>query len=730
MYQFTANRGVHRCLVVGMAVLLVGLFSVPALGQTRPILQDIGPGGDLSTLDPDAGSAATIFASAPLLFGEDGLPEGVSEGTSDLRTVCPCVTVAEYLTENEEENGFRGNVYTIDPDGPDRVLCKFKMPLRVPGVDTTLCFYVYKCVSDCTYTTGQYERIWSDTRRVGGSDEVVVYSSPDIEEIVLEAGGRYAIGVAWYVTDPADIIKFGRDNRNYPVPQPEFGIIAGRFGQNYADKPCSEIAESLSVTTISGGSRGAYEQRICLEPPTGACCLGTTCVELTKADCAAQDGQFTFEKSLCEGVVCPLPVGACCFGEACTLYPEMVCDHLGGLYLGMVNSSGIWMMADSNADGIVDSEDFAEFQTCLSYGNGPLDFPDEKTCVDVCGCDSNGLLCNTTGLYAPLGNECLDECFCDSNGIVCTNGEPAFHPVQYCLDSFDFDTNGTIDLLDFADFQVVYGQGQCSGDPCRYTRAPCCLYDGTCEENLTEDECEAFLDALWQPDAPMCTAELCTPLGSCCMDETCFDGWAEYECQGDWCRGYHCFAGLCPLEDGICPDMSTTGACCEYDGTCHKVSEYECNATDGEYYGNGTACADIPPCPVYGACCAGNYCLELLEEDCPVDGFTFTWQNGVRCTPSPCAGACCDLNDNCQVLTKNDCDAVWGDYAGNGTVCEFDLCPLTGACCFPGGGCADDMSSDECADTVVGCWAGAGMECAVIECGDLNTNGVPDACEP
>lgn len=84
-----------------------------------------------------------------------------------------------------------------------------------------------------------------------------------------------------------------------------------------------------------------------------------------------------------------------------------------------------------------------------------------------------------------------------------------------------------------------------------------------------------------------------TPLGSCCLpDGTCADDQTEQAClaeSGGW------------SADGTCETVECIGACCLPDATCvDGQTAPDCDALGGSYAGLGTACAQtecpLPPC--------------------------------------------------------------------------------------------------------------------------------------
>jgi hypothetical protein len=98
------------------------------------------------------------------------------------------------------------------------------------------------------------------------------------------------------------------------------------------------------------------------------------------------------------------------------------------------------------------------------------------------------------------------------------------------------------------------------------------------------------------------------------------------------------------------------------------------------------------------------------------------------------SGACCFPDGSCAMLTQPACVTAGGIYAGNGSACAGDLdgngvddaCEQItpkGACCMPDGTCLVRTPID-CANA-----GGTPMGIGVLCQGDLNQNGVDDACE-
>ena len=92
-----------------------------------------------------------------------------------------------------------------------------------------------------------------------------------------------------------------------------------------------------------------------------------------------------------------------------------------------------------------------------------------------------------------------------------------------------------------------------------------------------------------------------------------------------------------------------TGACCIPSGACNELTEADCVAQGGIYYGDGvTSCPPTSPCEIFGACCNPN------TGTCGI-------HNQLDCNePSQWKGAGTDCSD--------------ADFNGNPDVCE-NSCP-------------------------------------------------------
>jgi hypothetical protein len=117
-----------------------------------------------------------------------------------------------------------------------------------------------------------------------------------------------------------------------------------------------------------------------------------------------------------------------------------------------------------------------------------------------------------------------------------------------------------------------------------------------------------------------------------------------------------------------------TGACCVGE-ECLVLSEEDCLAQGGTYYGDDFPC-DPLLCVNTGACCIGEECFILTEEECLASGGEYQGDD-VPCDPALCieirTGACC-IDNECFILTEEECLAQGGEYQGDDVPCDDTIC--------------------------------------------------------
>jgi hypothetical protein len=136
-------------------------------------------------------------------------------------------------------------------------------------------------------------------------------------------------------------------------------------------------------------------------------------------------------------------------------------------------------------------------------------------------------------------------------------------------------------------------------------------------------------------------------------------------------------------------DICLPGACCTGE-SCELMTEDECGGF-GTWLGFFSSCDECLAIDE-GACCLQTGLLGCAMVDpweCEqLDG---VWDGGPDCSMCAILGACCNGTD-CEMLNMVDCDNAGTDYVWGGQFSTCDTCgPATGACClaegFRGGGC-------------------------------------------
>jgi len=187
----------------------------------------------------------------------------------------------------------------------------------------------------------------------------------------------------------------------------------------------------------------------------------------------------------------------------------------------------------------------------------------------------------------------------------------------------------------------------------------------------------------------------------------------------------------CCLRDGVCADMPPdqcllhmgtpqgqlcTGvleACCLPDMSCVMVDPLCCDELGGIPLGPDTQCT-APE-----ACCTPDASTCLMADPlCCAAALGIPQGSGTICTEPQ---ACCLGDHTCVDVDPLCCDELGGIPQGDDTFCSLVPQP-TIPCCLPDGTCLD--THPLCCDDLGGTRGYAGA-CQ----GDLNGNGVDDACE-
>ncbi len=111
-----------------------------------------------------------------------------------------------------------------------------------------------------------------------------------------------------------------------------------------------------------------------------------------------------------------------------------------------------------------------------------------------------------------------------------------------------------------------------------------------------------------------------------------------------------------------CP--APIGACCIPGTACKLLTETDCAAAGGTYQGDLSNCGPVSPCP--GACCHPNgACTQETQDDCTNLG-GLSWSEDQPCLePNSCQpqGACCQ-GQTCTVMNENDCITGGNNFVG------------------------------------------------------------------
>ena len=200
-------------------------------------------------------------------------------------------------------------------------------------------------------------------------------------------------------------------------------------------------------------------------------------------------------------------------------------------------------------------------------------------------------------------------------------------------------------------------------------------------------------------------------LGSCCYSAEvaqdlgfgCGDNETQAQCEqfrGSWDRK-RCDQRDCDLE--VFPG-DNKGACC-LGNNCQFLTEEECSRFEGSYQGDFSRCDEgqtANKClgeEIKGACCGGpgqgnDGCSETSYRECAEEKFGY-WQGaGTTCEGADCGGAGQDIGACCRHVTGQDqtectiksrylCAYSNGAFAGKDTVCEDQDCAeaMLGSCC-------------------------------------------------
>ncbi len=97
---------------------------------------------------------------------------------------------------------------------------------------------------------------------------------------------------------------------------------------------CSNQFTSSTINAISSFANSINCLTCGPIDPTGACCVGSQCIEATQAVCSTGGGDYQGDDTTCAQVSCIAPTGACCINYVCSISEEVACINAGGSYQG------------------------------------------------------------------------------------------------------------------------------------------------------------------------------------------------------------------------------------------------------------------------------------------------------------------------------------------------------------------------------------------------------------
>ena len=286
-------------------------------------------------------------------------------------------------------------------------------------------------------------------------------------------------------------------------------------------------------------------------------------------------------------------------------------------------------------------------------------------CISAPPTNSNAFpTTDTSGLQFPQENwiNAVDGTFC-----VCGSGWFTFQQFpSLCTPSGDW-------VL-----RASYTSINCTVEP-----AACCIDATTCVD-LSPSDCEALGGVIQNPGSACATFTCGQGDGACCIKVT--GACVDFDVSTCLTVG-----GIHMGEGTLCSDITCfpEGACCLNNGNCiGSVSPEDCLAVGGAFQGDSTTCAGSNcPQPI-GACCGGDWCLDLIEDDCDAVAGDWSGMNTTCTDDNICTPTCPEDVTGDGVVNVSDLLAIvggWGsddpalDIDGNGSVDTPDLLAVIAA---------------------------------------------------
>lgn len=447
----------------------------------------------------------------------------------------------------------------------------------------------------------------------------------------------------------------GDFNGDGQVDGADFGSLLSAWGK------CKNCPEDLDGNNfVDGSDLGSFLASWGECPggggPSGACCLGDVCWDLSAGDCAALGGLYEGNGTACAGVVCEPPsegsccepgqvpgcIDAICANAVCLTLPDC-CDVLWD-----AACAGLALDVCNDCDGTTDYNVFA-----VDFGQNPAPSCGESPLFTGSYDGSTGFvalnLSDCGAIESPsidLGGVVLE--FVDVSGWNNTDGFPANEVPALTGDHFFSGANGASDPVAFSvsgldptDTLVLEFLDRRGGETALVT------FEGT-TTLVSNESIGEFTDVS----------------GGGVTGKSVYNGsFTGPEGTGE---GNLAGARIIVIRDF---GKSVTGACCLGD-SCKQLPEGICNAVGGGYQGDGVACdAQICEPPSQGICCQANPEVGgCIDPRCA----------NVVCLTLP---ECCEVSwdQSCADLALSECNGC--DGTTNTVVAALDFGQNPGPSC-------------------------------------------------
>lgn len=231
--------------------------------------------------------------------------------------------------------------------------------------------------------------------------------------------------------------------------------------------------------------------------------------------------------------------------------------------------------------------------------------------------------------------------------------------------------------FDFCPFQILGTPGDTALRAvvdCEEPGGACCDFNGLCEGDVSEGDCEDPGDTFFQGDS--CGEVSCpAPVGACCDGSGgCLANQTQDFCENTLGRFYGGNGSLC---DGT---VCNPGACCMQDGTCQELIGQVCSTMNPtNFEGPGTTCAAANCSQPLGACCVdvggGSFVCVPDQTLSNCSGGGDVWQGPLTsCTPDPCSCALPGDMDDDTDIDLSDLDIFTQCFGADVTAQTECLC--------------------------------------------------------